>query len=251
MADPTFLFLHAFPLSGAMWDAQVAAFGDRYRVMTPDLCGFGATPPERDPAMSLAGQAGHVLDVVADAGVEDFVLCGSSMGGYIAFEIWRQAPSRVRALVLTNTRAAADTPAIAAARLEQADAVRERGAAAIADALLPKFFAPATIDRAPQLVARLRAMMEATPVDGVLAGLEALRTRRDHREVLGALSCPTLVVLGEDDAIVSPAEMRAMAAAIPGAETASIAAAGHMAPLEQPAIWNDAVAAFLAGAGVP
>lgn len=240
---PAFLFLHGFPLSGAMWRHQAAAFAPRFRVMTPDLVGFGATPPEA--SFSLAQQAGSVLDVALDAGVEEFVLCGLSMGGYIAFEMLRQAPSRVRALVLTNTRATADAPETAAARLTQAAAVRERGAEAVIEALLPKLCAAEAYETSPQLIAELRGMMAATPVEGILAGLDALRTRRDHTDLLASIPCPTLVVTGAGDVLSPPEVMREMAAQIPGARTALIEHAGHLAPLEQPGDWNDAVATFL------
>ncbi len=241
---PAFVFLHGFPLSGAMWRHQAAAFAPRFRVMTPDLVGFGTTPPETP--CSLAQQAAHVLDIAVDAGVDEFVLCGLSMGGYIAFEVLRQAPSRVQALILTNTRATADAPDAAAARLVHADAVRAGGSAAIVDFYLPKLCAPDTYAQAPQLVETLRAMMVATPPDGILAGLEALRTRRDHTELLPSIACPTFVVMGEADVLSPPAVMREMARAIPGARIAEIAGAGHLAPFEQPVAWNDAVARFLA-----
>jgi pimeloyl-ACP methyl ester carboxylesterase len=179
-------------------------------------------------------------------GVDDVVLCGHSLGGYVAFEFLRHWRDRVRGLVLVDTRAEADGAEARRARDTAAATAREQGAAAVADALLPKVLSAATIERSPDLVERVRRMMSATPVAGMAGALAAMRDRHDSTSLLPMLAgLPTLVVVGEDDSLTPPDVARRMAAAIPGARLVQIPGAGHLTPLERPSETTAALLEFL------
>ena len=161
-------------------------------------------------ASDLAG----LLDLL---GMDDVVLVGLSMGGYIAFEFLRRWKDRVRGLVLIDTRADSDTPEIKKARDATAATAREQGAEAVAETLVPKLLGPSTLGGIPATVERVREMMAATPVAGMVGALGAMRDRPDSTPLLAELAgVPTLVIVGEEDGVTPPALARAMADAIPG-----------------------------------
>lgn len=235
--DPV-LFLHGFPFSGALWGPVLERLGDGIRAIVPDLRGMGAS----EPAAAAAGMADYAADA---AGLLDAlgetrpaVVVGMSMGGYVALELCRRSPERVRALALVDTRAGPDTEEAARGRHETAERVLREGSATVADAMLGKLFAPG----APEaLKARWREVMAATPPEGVAAALRAMAARPDSTATLRSLGRPVLVVVGAEDAITPPEEARRMAEAAGGAPVEVVPGAGHMAAVEQP----DAVAAAL------
>ena len=178
---------------------------------------------------------------------EPVVLCGLSMGGYIAFQFWRRYAARLRGLILCDTRAAADTPEAAAARHGMAERVLREGPAPLVESMLPRLFAETTRQRQPQVVEQLRQVMMAGDPRGMAAAARGMAERPDMTPMLGEIRCPTLVLVGQNDVISTPAEMRGIAEAIPGAKFVEIPAAGHLAPLENAAEVNAAIAKFLAG----
>jgi pimeloyl-ACP methyl ester carboxylesterase len=170
------------------------------------------------------------------------------MGGYVAFEFLRRWRERVRALVLVDTRAEADTPEGRMARETAAASARDQGAAAIAEAMLPKVLGHSTLNGVPATVERVRAMMAATPVAGIIGALAAMRDRPDSTPLLATLDgLPTLVIVGDEDEVTPPAQAKLMAEVIPGASLVVIRSAGHVPPLERPVETTDAIVAFLAG----
>jgi YbgC/YbaW family acyl-CoA thioester hydrolase len=230
---PAILFVHGYPLDRTIWQAQIDGL-DGFRRIAPDLRGMGQSDaPDLGYNMSVyAADLAALLDALA---IEDVILCGLSMGGYIIFELLRTWRSRVRGLVLMDTRADADTPDARRARDTAAATARERGASAIAEAMLPKMLAPGTLADHPEIVERVRSLMANTPVPGILGALAAMRDRPASDALLPTLAdIPTLVVVGEADGLTPPDEARAMAHAIPGARLEIIPGAGHLPPLERP-----------------
>ena len=230
---PAVLFVHGYPLDRTIWQAQMEAL-DRYQRIAPDLRGMGQSDaPDLGYGINIyAADLAALLDAL---NIEQVVLCGLSMGGYIALEFIRQWPTRVRGLVLMDTRAEADTAEGRRARDSAAAAARERGADAIAEAMLPKLLAPATLVEHPETAERIRQMIASTPVAGIVGALAAMRDRSGSESLLPTLAgIPTLVIVGEADALTPPDQARAMAQAIPGATLAVIAGAGHLPPVEQP-----------------
>jgi len=243
---PAILFIHGYPLSHEIWEPQMAGLEGWTRI-APDLRGMGQSDAP-DLGYSMATYAEDLLALLSAVGVERVVLCGLSMGGYVAFEIVRRAPQRVRGLILLDTRAEADTPEGRKGRETAMALAREGGAAAIADSMLPKILAASTFAENPALAERVRQMMAATPVSGITGAIAALRDRPDSTPLLDGLSdTPTLVAVGEHDQITPPDKVRAMAAAIPGARFEMVKGAGHLPTLERPESTTALLGEFLSG----
>jgi 3-oxoadipate enol-lactonase len=263
------LLVHGFPLDHAMWVGQIDALGGRTpgmlvgeafmsappaqsppapkcRVIAPDLRGFGRSGRNGNDKVTMdqfADDLAGLLDALAID--EPVILCGLSMGGYIAFQFWKKYPARLRGLILCDTRASADSPEAAAGRLSMADRVLREGPAPLVEAMMPRLFAETTRRQHPQMVQRLQGVMMASDPVGIAAAARGMVDRPDMTAVLGQIRCPTLVIVGQSDAISPPAEMRGIAEAIPGAQFTEIPAAGHMAPLENAPAVNAAIAGFL------
>ena len=229
---PAILFVHGFPLDRWMWHPQVGALDGFLRV-APDLPGLGESPLGEGPASmaSYAAELGRCLDRLH---LESVVLCGLSMGGYIAFECLRQWPERIAGLALLDTRADADTEEGRRGRDRLIAEVRTRGAVAAADAMLPKLVGTTTAEAKPAWLSELRRRIERSPVEGVVAALEAIKARPDSTPLLGKIAVPTLVLVGAEDVITPPPLAEAMAGAIPGASLVVVPGAGHLPTLEQP-----------------
>jgi pimeloyl-ACP methyl ester carboxylesterase len=240
---PVLLLLHAYPLDASQWDGQVAALSDRYRCVRPDFWGCGSSPPSPGE-VSLDSYAGQVLAALDELGIAEFAVCGSSMGGYTAFALLREARDRVRALVLAGTRAAADSESTRAARDAVADDVRARGVEAIVEPMTQNMLCARCIDEV-HIADPVRGRIRRWSADGVLTVLRALAGRPDSSDMLGHIDVPTLVVHGTADSIVPVEEARAMAAAIRHAELAEMEGAAHLVNLEQPQAFSQRAGAFL------
>jgi 3-oxoadipate enol-lactonase len=239
------VFVHGFPLNHAMWNAQIPVFAERHRVIAPDLRGFGeSVDTEGTVSMEdFADDLAAILDYLHVT--EPVVLCGLSMGGYIAFHFVRKYRQRLRALVLCDTRAAADVPEVVENRLRIAKLVIESGTQPVAEAMLPKAFGPKTNTDRPEVVEAVRAMMISSDPTGVAAASRGMAARPDMAPSLPSIDVPTLVVVGADDVLTPVDEMRRVAAAIPDAKFKIIPDAGHLSPLENPPVFNAALASFL------
>ncbi|MGD9636121.1 MAG: alpha/beta fold hydrolase [Pirellulales bacterium] len=249
------LLVHGFPLDHTMWDPQIAALAPHARVIAPDLRGFGATPPaagDAERGVSMEDHANDLNELLDALGIrEPIVLAGLSMGGYVAWQFVRQHGHRLRALVLCDTRAKADTEEARAGRLKMAEAVAKEGARLAADAMEPKLFRKAAFDKQPEVVAAIRAtMLRQTPA-AIAAAQRGMAVRPDVTEMLPHITVPTLVLVGVEDAIATPAEMKQIADAIPGAEYVVIPESGHMTTVENPAATNAALVKFVGAATLP
>jgi len=243
-SGPAILLIHGYPLGRLLWRHAVQHLAG-WRRIAPDLRGMGGSSlPEG--AASISDYADDLIGVLNALKVERAVICGLSMGGYVAFDIIRRYRERVAGLILIATKAEGDSVEIRRGRDESAARVAAEGAVAIADSMLPRLFAPQSLTRIPDTVAEVRKGILEMAVSGILAALMALRDRPDSRPLLPTLGdIPTLVLSGAADAITPPQGMRAMAGDIPGAEYVLIEGAGHLAPLEQPDVTTDTIAGFL------
>lgn len=237
------VLLHAFPLSAEMWAPLHATPLAGWRLITPDLRGFGeASGP---PATSVDDHADDVLALLRSLGIERAVIGGLSMGGYIVLAIYRRAEQRVRALVLADTRAEADTEQARANRLLMQQTARDGGAAAVADAMLPKLLGPAA--RADHAIAdRVRSLIAASRVPAIVDALDALKTRPDSTALLPTIACPTLIIVGADDELTPIPAAETLQRGIARSTLSIVPASGHLANLEQPAAFRSALQAFLA-----
>ena len=241
---PAVLFVHGYPLNRTLWQHQVGALTG-FRRIAPDLRGLGLSDAP-DLGYSMATYADDLAALLDALHADQVVICGLSMGGYVALEFARRYRSRLRGLVLMSTRAEADSPEARKAREAAMQVARERGADAIAGQMITKLFAPGAAGAMPQVVDRIREMMEASPVKGIVGALSAMRDRPDSTGTLTELEgLPTLVVIGDQDQVIPPAVGRAIAAAIPNAVLNVIPGAGHLPPVEQPIATTRVLAEFL------
>jgi pimeloyl-ACP methyl ester carboxylesterase len=242
---PAVLFVHGYPFDHSIWRDQIDGL-DGYRRIAPDLRGMGQSDAP-DLGYGMAIYAADLAALLDTLGVEEVVLCGLSMGGYVAFEFLRTWRHRVRGLVLMSTRAEADNAEARRARDAAAAVARERGSSAVAGSMLPKVLSPTTISGHPQVAERVRELMSATPVPGIVGALAAMRDRPSSESLLPTLAgLSTLVLAGEADGLTPPDQARALAQLIPGARLSIIPCAGHLPPVEQPAATTQALREFLA-----
>ena len=236
------LFLHGFPFDRRLWAPQLAALPDGWRGIAPDLRGFGESACPAEPAYTMERHAADMLALLDALDVAQAVVCGLSMGGYVALAMQRAAPARVRALVLADTRAEPDTAEARTQRAEQAQAIESDGASAFIDGMLPKLLADGAAEDVRE---RVRRMMEGTAPATLVRALHGLAERPDGRPALPAVAVPVLVIGGTEDRITPPDVLRALADAIPGARLELIDGAGHVSNLEAERAFNDALHSFL------
>jgi 3-oxoadipate enol-lactonase len=240
------LFIHGFPLDHSMWDRQAERLSPRYRVLAVDLRGFGESDVTAG-TVSMDQFADDLAKLLNGLGVTDpVVLCGLSMGGCIAWQFIRKYPDRVKALIACDTRVVADTPEAAEGRFKTAEKALSTGAVVVAEAMIPKLFSDRTREKAPQVVESMREVILKTAPDGLAAGLRGLATRPDVSDQPRRFQLPTLAIVGEHDVISTVDEMRGWASAMPSAEFVVVPGAGHMAPLENSQVVNEAIERFLA-----
>ena len=245
---PAVLFIHGYPLDRTIWREQLSEL-EGYRRIAPDLRGMGQSDAP-DLGYSMATYAADLAALLDTLAVDQVILCGHSMGGYIAFEFLRQWRSRVRGLILADTRADPDSPEGRRARDGAAANARERGSGAVADSMLPKMLAPSTLADQPQVAKQVRALMAGTSVAGMVGALAAMRDREGSESLLPSLGdIPTLVLVGQADGLTPPEQARAMAELIPGSRLAIIPGAGHLPSVEQPAATTQSLREFLDSLG--
>ena len=242
-SGPPIVFLHGFPLDSTMWAPQTSALADHFRCITIDTRGFGestATPP-----FTIDRYADDVIAVLDLLDIETTTVVGLSMGGYIAFALWRRAPHRVNALVLADTRAGVDTPDTRQRRHELIALAHSEGPAAVVERQLVGLLGKSTRERQPDVEESVRAIGQSATVDGIVGALEAMLGRQDSVPTLPTINVPTLIVVGDEDVITPPKEARAMHAAIQGSRLEVLAGAGHLSSLEQAAAFNALMREFV------
>ncbi len=240
---PPVLFVHGFPLDRTMWRHMAAPLTGRQRI-APDLRGLG---------MSDAPEGGYFIEEYADdmaalleqLGIERAVVCGLSMGGYVALEMVRRHRHRLQGLILMSTRATADGPEAKAGRDEMIQLVQRQGPATLVDRMLPKLLSPETLGTMPDVVERVRTMIAGSPAAGIIGALTAMKERGDSTDLLRGIDFPTLVVAGREDQLIPLESSRSMAEQIPDSHFTVIAGAGHLAPMEQPIATSRVVGEFL------
>jgi pimeloyl-ACP methyl ester carboxylesterase len=237
------VFLHAFPLDRTMWAGQTSALAGQCRCVAIDTRGFGESADS--PLHTMDRYADDVVAVLDAAGVERATIAALSMGGYIAFALWRLHPERVRALVLADTKSATDAPDARDRRRELIDLARHAGTEAVAERQLVGVLGKTTRERRPDVVNMVSAIMARARVDGVVGASEAMLDRPDSTPLLPTISVPTLVIVGDEDVITPPKEARAMHVAISGSRLEILAGAGHLTNIERPAAFNAVLCEFL------
>jgi pimeloyl-ACP methyl ester carboxylesterase len=242
---PPLLLVHGFPLDHTMWREQIEELSSGFQVIAPDLRGFGKSDvtPGKVTMEQMADDLARLLEVLhVDRPVS---FCGLSMGGYVAWQFWLRHADLLDRLVLCDTRAVADTEEMARFRLETADRVLREGPAPVVENMMGKLFSEETVAHRQDLLEQTRQVMVGTDPEGIAAALRGMAEREDMRDRLGDIRVPTLLICGQFDVISLPEEMEQIAAAMIHADFVEVAAAGHMAPLENPTAVNTAIREFL------
>lgn len=238
------LFVHGFPHDRSLWTPQLQAVTVHARCLAVDLRGFGQTPPKQPYSMDqYADDLVAFLDVLH---VDRAVVVGLSMGGYVAFALWRRHAARVRGIVLSNTRAGADSEEGRDKRRKMIAMAQEQGSSAVADAMLTGMLGRTTRTKRPEIVNTVHRMLSSAPREGVIGALQAMMERPDSTPTLATIDVPTLIVAGDEDAVIPIEDARAMNEGIKGSTLEVISGAGHLSNLERPAAFNHLVSEFLA-----
>ena len=237
-------FIHGFPHNRSLWSPQVSALVDRARCIAPDLRGFGES--SRHGPFTVDQFADDVAVLLRSLGVERAVIAGLSMGGYVAFALWRRHRPLVRALVLADTRAGADTDEARAKRRALVELARARGAGAVADGQITGMLGKTTREKRPAMIDEVHRMLASASVEGIVGALGAMMTREDSTPTLATIDVPTLVIVGGEDVLVSRDEAEILRDAIQGSRLEVIEQAGHVSNMERPAAFNHVLSEFLA-----
>ena len=241
---PPVLFIHGWPHNRTLWAAQLSGLPTHARCIAPDLRGFGGSSVVSP--FTIDQYADDLAAFLSVLGVERAVVCGVSMGGYVAFSMLRRHSTLLRALVLTSTRATADSPDAREKRARLIDFVRDHGVDALAERQLKAMLGETTFTSRPAVREALLRLMAGAPRDGVIGALKAMSERADSTDLLPDITIPTLVVSGAEDTFTRPEELRALADAIPNARHVTIQHAGHVCCYERPAAFNHVMSEFLA-----
>jgi pimeloyl-ACP methyl ester carboxylesterase len=239
------LLLHAWPLDARMWEPQRAALPEGLPVAAPNHPGFGDTPAAGD-AMTMEACASNAVAAMDDAGIDRALVCGISIGGYIAFELWRHARERILGLVLANTRAVADTPDAAAGRRDTAARLRREGNLLAAE--LPPLLAE---DAPNELQERVRSLVADQSAEAIASALLGMAARPDSTPDLATIDVPTLVITSSGDRMIAPDVSVAIGEQIPSARVEVIEGVGHLSNLEAPEAFNRLLLDHLAACGLP
>jgi 3-oxoadipate enol-lactonase len=239
---PAIVFLHGHPFSRAMWASQLDVLSDEFRVVAPDLPGYGASPavPGILPMRAIADAVMELLDGL---GIERSTVVGLSMGGLVAMELGLGYPERVAGVVLAATTAAPPTDEEAQRRRAAADELEEQGMLGHTVEMLPRLFGPAA-SRDPAITVPIVVTMLETDPAGPAAALRGRAERPDYASLLRALRPPALVIAGDHDAYSTQEVTEQLVAALPRPEVLLLSGVGHFPNLEAPAQFDDAVRTF-------
>jgi len=248
------LFAHGFPFDARLYEEVANRLASKFFCVIPNLRGFGSTPlganghnPQGAPRVKMGRFADDLAilasEIACERGAkgERVILCGLSMGGYIALEFARRRPNLLAGLVFCDSNAKPDSPEKALQRRELAESVDQFNVRTIADDMIPNLVAPKTLTDRPEVVSFLREMIVSQSPQAIAAGSRGMSHRADFTEFLPQIVAPTLVLGGEYDKLSPADSLDAIAKAIPNATRATIPNAGHVAPLENPSAFADAI----------
>jgi pimeloyl-ACP methyl ester carboxylesterase len=240
------VLLHPFPAHHEFWNPIVPVLSTRYRLILPDLRGHGDSEIGQGPA-SMEKHALDLARLLDAAGIGKAAFVGVSIGGYILFEFWRRFRARVNTLVICDSRPQADTAEARANRLKAAADVLEQGTGTFIESMIPKLMGRTTLGTRPDLVEGARCMMNKMSPQSINLVQRGMADRPDSVADLKSIGVPTLIVIGDEDIISTPADGELMRQHITGSQLKIIPKAGHYAPWEQPEAVGTVLRQFLDG----
>ena len=235
------LLIHGFPLDRTLWRTQIAGLSQIYRVIAPDLRGFGQSSETDGKAVTMDQYAADLKSLLDSVNVKQAVIGGISMGGYVALAFYAQYADRVKGLLLANTRAVPDTEEGKQSRLANAEKVAKDGPWFLVESMAPKMLGPAA---KPEIGIAVRSMMARQRAAGVMSALRGMAIRPDRTALLRFATVPVLIVSGTADMIIPPSDSEAMQALIPDSRLVIIPDAGHLSNLDKADAFNHVVREF-------
>jgi len=241
---PPLVLIHGFPLNRGMWRPQIEALRDGFTLIAPDLRGFGESMGPMDN-MTMDIYARDVLALLDAFGIERVVLAGLSMGGYVAFRMVAQVAERIRSLIIADSRAGPDSEEARQGRYAAIKRIQSEGPDGFLEEFTARLVGPTTKAQRPGVLESVQQIVGRPPVPSLTAALGALAARPDSRPLLASITAPTLVVVGEEDAVMPPDAAREIASGVPASRLVTIPQAGHLSNLEAPEAFNRALREFL------
>lgn len=237
------VLIHAFPLSRKMWKSQADLLTDNgFRVILPDLPGFGENDPARQ--YSIPEMASQIAELLDSLQIDKAIIGGLSMGGYVSFELFRLIPEKFSALILCDTTYLADTEEKKNSRYSLISKIEKQGSAALVENMLPNLLSARTKQNNPPLAAELEEIFSKVNPDSAINALRSMAERRDSSDTLRQIPIPTLLIFGEFDQVTDLENARKMHQSISESDLVVIENAGHLSNLEQPLQFNEALLDF-------
>ena len=240
------VLIHAFPLNADMWRPQLERVPEGWRFIAPDMRGFGPDAVGDSVPVTLDDMAADVAALLDFLGIDPAVIGGLSMGGYITLALFRRAPERFSGMILADTKAQADTAEGLEGRRKMIALARAEGSGGVAESMLPRLLGTTSHNRRPELSDKIRALITSCRTQGIVSAIEAIMTRPDSTRDLARISCPTLVIVGEEDVLTPVGDAVAMQNQISRSRLVILPEAGHLSNLEVPDGFALAVSDFLA-----
>lgn len=240
--NPALVFLHAFPFTGDMWRDQVEIFSKTHYCIVPDLPGFGKSAPF-STAVTFEAYVDSIFDYFDKNSISQSIWCGLSMGGYLALRMYERKPNLCKALVLCDTKSGADNNETKLKRWESIKALKKSRDEFVQAQW--QVLASKTSQLNHQLQKRFEEIIAQNSDAGIAQGLVALATRTDSIVTLAKIRVPSLIMVGEDDAVTPVGESTAMNQAIESSQLFVVKQSGHLSNLENPRAFNDRLGEFL------
>jgi len=232
------LLIHAFPADQQLWEPQQNALKAHFRVITLDLRGFGESAPVDGQAIGMTDYADEVKALLDQLHIDKAIIGGESMGGYIALAFLEKYPQHVEGLILSNTQSIADNQETKAKRESSAQDILENGTAGFIQGFLPKALSANTSE---QNKAFLLGMLNHQSAPAMASALRGMALRDDRSDTLANTSLPVLIITSDEDKLIPPLQSKNMHKLARNSKLVTLADAGHLSNLEQPALWNQAV----------
>jgi pimeloyl-ACP methyl ester carboxylesterase len=239
------VFLHGYPFDKTMWHEQLEFLKAKHRVIACDIRGFGMSKDE-ESHLSMDLFANDLILFIDKLGLDKIIICGLSMGGFIALNAVKRFPSRFEALILCDTQCVADSHDVKVKRYKTIKDIKEYGDTSFNEGFIKSVFHEETLVNQPELVEQLRKVVFANSQHIITQGLVALAERSETCSVLDSIAIPTLILCGKEDAVTPLDESKFMNKHIKGSVLHVITTAGHVSNLEEPSIFNKHLRDFLA-----
>ncbi|HEV8515478.1 MAG TPA: alpha/beta fold hydrolase [Cyclobacteriaceae bacterium] len=241
---PSIIFIHGFPLNKSMWAMQVDALKSTYRVIAYDIRGHGNSDAG-DAEISIDLFVNDLINLMDTLELDNAILCGLSMGGYIALRAIENYPERFEALILSDTQCAADTQEGKEKRLKAIKSIKENGVEKYADENINNLFAPESFTTRIKEIATVKNMILEMSVESLTGTLLALSRREETCSKLKDIKIPVLIMVGSEDKITPASAAQVMHERIQDSFLKAIAHAGHLSNLENPSVFNHHLKKFL------